>query len=77
MKFQLWDPSSMSQIVDPKTGMKTAYFFRWIKLLFDLLHGTIGQGYTGTVTVGKLTTGGTNGTLTLTNGVITNVVAPT
>jgi hypothetical protein len=77
MKFQLWDPASQSQIIDPQTGKKTQYFFNWLKILFDLLKGTLGQGFTGTVTVAKLTGGGTNGTLTFVNGVLTKEVPPT
>ena len=77
MKFLLWDPSSPTPIVDPKTGVKTAYFFRWEKLLFDLLVATLGKGFTGTVTTAKLTGGGTNGSLTFVNGVVTSQVPPT
>ena len=34
-------------------------------------------GYTGTVTLAKITGGGTNGSLTVINGLITAVTAPT
>lgn len=36
----------------------------------------IGKGISGTVTLAKLTTGGSNGSLTFTNGIITAFTAP-
>ena len=38
---------------------------------------TQAAGFTGTVTLAKLTTGGTNGSMTLSNGVVTAYTAPT
>lgn len=35
------------------------------------------SGYTGTITTAKLTTGGTNGSMTFTNGILTSQVAAT
>lgn len=37
----------------------------------------LAAGYTGTVTIAKLTAGGVDGTLTFTNGILTNVVPAT
>lgn len=37
----------------------------------------LGGGFSGTVTLAKLTTSGTNGSLTVANGIITSVTAPT
>lgn len=73
----IWPPVSLSKIVDPETGIKTQYFFNWLNGVYNILKGTIGIGFTGTVTIAKLTGGGTNGTLTYTNGVVTHVVPPT
>lgn len=36
-----------------------------------------GNGFTGTITTAKLTVGGTNGSMTFTNGVLTSQVAAT
>ena len=38
---------------------------------------TASAGYSGTVSLAKLTTGGTNGTMTVVNGIITAVTQPT
>ena len=38
---------------------------------------TASAGYSGTVSLAKLTTGGTNGTITVVNGIITAVTQPT
>lgn len=43
----------------------------------DVLQTAFAAGYTGTVTLAKITGGGTNGSLTITNGLITAVTAPT
>jgi hypothetical protein len=66
------------------TGGDTSYAFRANNLsdlaspstaLTTLL--TAGGGYSGTVSLAKLTTGGSNGSLTLTNGIVTAYTAPT
>ena len=71
MKFLLWTPTVMERVVQTPTGVKTAAFSDWLQKLFDLLHGTLGQGFTGTITTAKLTGGGTNGSITFVNGVVT------
>lgn len=43
----------------------------------DVLQAASAAGYTGTVTLAKITGGGTDGSLTITNGLITAVTAPT
>jgi hypothetical protein len=76
----LWPPLKQSTIVD-QHGQKTQYFFNWLNALYNVIIGTLGKGIGTstpvTVTLAKLTTGGANGSLTLTNGVITAYVAPT
>ena len=42
--------------------------------IFNALSGGVPSA---TVTLAKLTTGGTNGSMTVVNGIITNYVAPT
>lgn len=70
-------PTSIIQVVDPKTGQKTSYFFAWLSGIYNILKGTIGRGFTGTVAVAKLTGGGTNGSMTYVNGVVVSVLSPT
>lgn len=46
----------------------------WFRNIFNALSGGVPSV---TVTLAKLTTGGTNGSMTIVNGIITNYVAPT
>ena len=46
----------------------------WFRNIFNALGGGVASS---TVPLAKLTTGGTNGSLTITNGVITGVTLPT
>jgi hypothetical protein len=77
----IWPPRKDATIVNQHTGTKNEYFFNWLNGLYNVIVGTLGQGIGAsapvTVTLAKLTTGGTNGSLTVTNGVITAYVAPT
>ena len=76
----IWPPVKDSSIVD-QNGKKTQYFFNWLNGVYNVIVGTLGLGIGAatpvTVTLAKLTTGGTNGSITVTNGVITAYVAPT
>lgn len=45
----------------------------WFRVIYNILN----PGITTTVALAKLTGGGTNGSLTVKNGVITGYVAPT
>ncbi len=44
---------------------------------FRALSEALNTGATATVPLAKITSGGSNGSLTITNGIITSVVAPT
>ena len=44
---------------------------------FEVVEDVFNAGYTGTVTLAKITGGGTDGSLTVVNGLITAVTAPT
>lgn len=81
MIFQLWPPQKQTPIASTEMGIATQYFFKWCDTVFKLLKGTlgvgIGQSTPTTVVLAKITTGGTNGSLTVVNGVITAYVAPT
>lgn len=70
-------PSNLEVIVDPETGVRKPFFFAWMQGVYTALAVTIGKGFTGNVTLAALTGGGTQGTLTYTNGVVTAVVPPT
>lgn len=54
-------------------GMVTTIWFNW----FASLSAIFESGFTGTVTTAKLTTGGTNGSMTFINGVVTEVTPAT
>jgi hypothetical protein len=76
MSQGLWNPAVMSKIVN-KDGTKTQYFFNWLNALYNLVNGSIGKGFSGTIVTAKLTGGGANGSITFTNGVVTAQVAAT
>lgn len=59
-------PTNKQQIVDKNGNTTNAWFF-----FFTQLYNRINPGLTYTVATAKLTTGGTNGTLTFTNGILT------
>lgn len=44
---------------------------------FSSLADALSNGFTGTVTLAKITGGGTDGSLTFTHGILTSVVQPT
>ena len=54
-------------------GRIDPYWYKW----FHNLQGLLGSGVTGTVTLAKLTGGGTNGSLTFKNGILVSKVDPT
>jgi hypothetical protein len=54
-------------------GNFTQVWSGWFRSLYNALHG----GLTVTVPLVKLTVGGTNGSLTVSNGIITGYIAPT
>ena len=49
----------------------------WFKKLANSINSNIAAGYTGTISLAKLTSTGTNGSITVVNGVITAVTEPT
>ncbi len=57
-------------------GGQANQYFHFTSSQYSTLVALISGGYSGSVTLAKLTTGGTNGTLTFTNGLLTGVVAP-
>lgn len=76
MSASLSDPATEMQIVDPQTGTKTQYFFSWLNILYQLVK-PMKLGFSGTITTAKLTGGGTNGSITFVNGVVTSQTAAT
>jgi hypothetical protein len=67
--------ASVSFVV--RDGKLTPYSLGWFTKLRQILNGTVGVGFTGTITTAKLTGGGSNGSITFTNGVVTAQVAAT
>lgn len=65
---------------DPKDRLKTtvvtAVWKQWFLTLAQYINSGNG-GYTGTVALAKLTSGGANGSLTVVDGIITEYTAPT
>lgn len=65
-----------------KTQGMSAWVFQmvwsgWFRKITATYNANLAAGFSGTVPLAKLTTGGTNGSLTIQNGIITSVVAPT
>lgn len=60
----------------------TVQWFAWLRRIVAAINGNtsnvatlqalINSGFTGTITTAKLTTGGTNGSMTFTKGVLTS-----
>ena len=66
MNNKLWPLQPQLKLIQDN-GCPTIQFFDWLRIV----QTTLGQGYTGTITTAKLTVGGTNGSLTFVNGVVT------
>ena len=49
----------------------------WFRRITETFNNNLAAGYTGTITTAKLTGGGTNGSITFVNGVVTAQVAAT
>lgn len=47
----------------------------WFRKVYQTINGSV--GYSGTITTAKLTTGGTTGSMTFVNGVLTSQTAAT
>jgi hypothetical protein len=60
-----------------RTGKPTILLQGWFREVWQMINGTLNKGFTGTIATAKLTTGGTNGSLTFQNGVLVKEVAPT
>lgn len=82
MNIQLlvWPPTRLKELVTARLSASDN-FFRWLNGVQQVLAGTIGQGIGATapvvVPLAKLTVGGANGHMTLTNGVVTAYTPPT
>jgi len=59
-----------------KTMVLTAVWSRWFTDLAKIVNAPLG-GETATVPLVKLTSGGANGSLTFTDGILTGYVSPT
>jgi hypothetical protein len=76
----VWTVNKPTKCVETD-GRLSQYFFNWINGLQQAIAGTLGKGIGATAPVviplAKLTGGGANGSITVTNGVITAYLAPT
>ena len=73
MTTQQFAPIQKVVTLVESNGTATVYFFNWLMLLYNMLK----PGITVTVPVAKLTGGGSNGSLTYKNGILTAAVPPT
>lgn len=69
-------PPFTSTVVEGRELTATAVWRQWLMTLTTWMNKGNG-GFTGTITLAKLTSGGANGTVTVVDGIITNYVAPT
>lgn len=76
----VWPPTRLLALVEGNRA-PTENFFRWLNGVQQILVGTLGIGVgAGTpvvIPLAKLTGGGADGSITLTNGVVTAFIAPT
>ena len=73
-------PRAGARVVEPdaKGHLKFSQVWSgWMRRVYDQLNGAGAGVFSGTVALAKLTTGGTAGSLTVVNGVVTAYVAPT
>jgi hypothetical protein len=66
-------PPRLYEVVDPSDGQATNPWYDWALRVGQ----TLNSGISVTVTLAKITGGGTDGSLTIVNGLITAVVQPT
>jgi hypothetical protein len=65
-------PSDQAQIVD-SNGRATTLMKQWMRGVKRVLQ----PGVSVTITLAKLTSGGTNGSIQVVNGIVVNYTAPT
>jgi hypothetical protein len=76
-------PPARSGAVLEKSGVFAQIWSGWFRKLYEALNANFSSiqsalpaGYSGTVALAKLTTGGSNGSLTVSNGLITAYTPP-
>lgn len=78
-KIQQIPPRQMKVLMEPTAGdmpgIFTVAWIGWLQKLVSILNGNLEAGMTITVTTAKLTTGGSNGSMTFTNGILTSEIA--
>jgi hypothetical protein len=68
-------PPKGTQVLQPD-GTFSWPWSGWLRGVWTVLNGNGAGVFSGTVTLAKLTAGGSNGSLTIVNGVITGYAAP-
>lgn len=85
MTNQLQKPPGQSVKAVDDSGNFSPTWYRWLIQIVDFINTSGGlsgaqpkfSGFSGTVVLAKTSLAGSNGSLTVVNGVITNYVAPT
>lgn len=72
-----YPPPRSSDVFEPGTQKFHQIWSGWFRRIAQVVNGNLSAGYTGTITLAKLTTGGTNGSISVDNGIITSVSQPT
>jgi hypothetical protein len=70
-------PADQSPLVNPITGRATPHFKQWMRGVKRVLQPGISLTGAQAIVIPKLTSGGTNGSITVVNGIVTGYTAPT
>lgn len=70
-------PLRASPVLETEKNIFTMSWSGWLRKLVDTLNGNLAEGFTGTIVTAALTSGGTEGSMTFTNGIVTSQVAAT
>lgn len=70
-------PLRATAVMETEKNIFTMSWSGWFRKLADTLNGNLAAGFTGTIVTAPLTVGGTEGSMTFTNGILTSQVAAT
>lgn len=69
-------PAKITKVLT-EAGTFSPWWYNWFNLVKLTFDGSVGLGFSGTITTAKLTGGGANGSMTFVNGVLTARTAAT
>jgi hypothetical protein len=69
-------PPRPAVLVSPDGG-PAQNWYGFFRQVFLTVNGNLKAGFSGTISLAKLTTGGANGSITVVSGIITAVTPPT